>query len=152
MDIPGSRGTGGGIGTGRGSRAAAQHGGDARHQGIVHLLRADHVNVRIDPAGGQYLALAGNDFATRSDDDVHAGLGVRVTGLADTADASVFDTDIGLDDAPVIDDQRVGDDHVGRIRGAPLALSHSVTDHLAAAEFDFVAVDGAVVLDAYPQL
>ncbi len=45
-------------------------------------------------------------------DDVDAGLDVRVAGLADAGDAAVLDADVGLVDAPVVDDQRVGDDGV----------------------------------------
>jgi hypothetical protein len=55
----------------------------------------------------------------RADDDVDAGLDVRIAGLADGADAAVLDADVGLDDAPVIEDQRVGDDRVhASARGA----------------------------------
>ena len=47
-------------------------------------------------------------------DDVDARLDVGIAGLADRGDAAVLDADIGLDDAPVVDDQRVGDDGVDR--------------------------------------
>ena len=57
-------------------------------------------------------------------------------------DAAVLDADVGLDDAPVIDDQRIGDDECRRLsRGGALALAHAVADHLAAAELHFLAVD-----------
>ena len=56
--------------------------------------------------------------------------------------------DIGFDDAPMIDDQRIGDDRVDRAFGArDLALAHAVADHLAAAEFHLLAIDGEVLLD-----
>ena len=42
-----------------------------------------------------------------------ARLDVGIARLADRPDAAVLDADVGLDDAPVIDDQRVGDDRVG---------------------------------------
>ena len=80
-----------------------------------------------------------------ADDDVDTRLDVRVAGLADRGDASVPDADVGLDDAPVIDDQRVGDDRIHcafRTRG--LRLPHAVADHLAAAELHFLAVGGEV--------
>ena len=51
-------------------------------------------------------------------DDVDARLHVGVAGLADAGDAAVLDADVGLDDAPVVDDQRVGDDGVGARRRA----------------------------------
>ena len=49
---------------------------------------------------------------------VDAGLRVRVAGLADGGDAAVLQADIGLDDAPVVEDQRVGDDGVDGAAGA----------------------------------
>ena len=68
-------------------------------------------------------------------------------------DAAVLDADVGLDDAPVIDDQRVGDDGVDRALGAAaLALAHAVADHLAAAELHLLAVDGEVALDLDEEL
>ena len=130
--------------------AAAEHGGDAGHLRFFDLLRADEVNVAVDAAGGDDHAFAGDDLGARPDDDVHARLHVRIAGLADGGDAAALDADVGLDDAPVVDDGRVGDDAVaGLVRpGAvdDLALSHAVADGLAAAELDLLAVaDGSSV-------
>ena len=44
---------------------------------------------RVDAAGGQDLAFAGDDFGARADDDVDAGLDVGIAGLADAGDAAV---------------------------------------------------------------
>ena len=41
-----------------------------------------------------------------------SGLHVRIAGLADGGDAAVLDADIGLHDAPMVEDDRVGDDRV----------------------------------------
>ena len=51
---------------------------------------------------------------------VDAGLDVGVAGFADARDAPVLDADVGLDDAPVIENHGVGDDRVGDVgaRGA----------------------------------
>ena len=49
---------------------------------------------------------------------VDARLHVRVAGLADAGDAAVAQADVGLDDAGVVDDQRVGDDGVDGALGA----------------------------------
>jgi hypothetical protein len=77
-----------------------------------------------------------------------AGLDVGIAGLADRRDAAVGDADVGLDDAPMVEDQRVGDHRVdGALALAPLALPHAVADHLAAAELDLLAIDRAVGLD-----
>ncbi len=68
--------------------------------------------------------------------------------LADADDPPVLEPDIGLDDAPVIDDQRVGDHRVHSPLGARrLGLAHAVADHLAAAELDLLAIAGAIILD-----
>jgi hypothetical protein len=61
-----------------------------------------------------------------------------------------------LHDAPVVDDQRVGDHQVERaLLGFALgrrALTHAVANHLAAAEGDLVAVDGVIFLNFDDQL
>ena len=60
---------------------------------------------------------------------------------------AVLEADIGLHDAPVVEDQRVGDDGVDRaLLVGDLPLAHAVADHLAAAEFHLLAVDGEVLL------
>jgi len=106
------------------------------------------MNMRVDAAGGNDAALAGDRLRPWPDDDVDTRLDIGVAGFADAGDAAVGDADIGLDDAPMVDDHRVGDDGVDRSLGAaPLALPHAVADDLAAAELDFLAVDRAVALD-----
>src|SRR5690606_26235040 len=82
-----------------------------------------------------------------SDHDVDAGLHVRVAALADAVDATVLQADVGLHDAVVIDDQRVGDDGVHRLRPGSLTLAHTVADHLAPAELHLLAVARAVLFD-----
>ena len=151
--MPGAGRAGGGVGAGGRPGAAAEHGGDAGHQRVLHLLRADEVDVRVDAAGGGDQPLARDDFGAGADDQRHARLHVRVAGLADAGDAPVADADVGLDDAPVVQDQRVGDDGVQGAAGARgLGLAHAVADHLAAAELHLLAVDGEVALDLDPQL
>ena len=118
-DVPWARRAGGGEGARRRPRAAAQHGGDAGHQRLLDLLRADEMDMRVEAAGREDLALAGDDLRARPDDDVDIRLHVRIAGLADGGDPPVLDADIGLHDAPVIEDDRVGDDGVDR------ALAHA---------------------------
>ena len=63
-------------------------------------------------------------------------------------DPAVLDADVGLDDAPVVEDQRVGDDGVDRaLLVGDLALAHAVADHLAAAELHLLAIGGEILLD-----
>src|ERR1035437_8113593 len=151
LQVPGSGRAGGGEGAGGRARAPAQHGGDPGHQRLLNLLRADEVDVRVDAAGGDDHALAGDDLGARADDDVDARLDIRIARLADAADASVFERDVGLDDAPVIDDHRVGDHGVGAVLRHALALAHAVADDLATAELHFLAIDRMVLLDLDPQ-
>ena len=103
--------------------------------------------MRVDAPGGQDLAFTRDRLGTGTDHDVDARLHIRVACLADADDPAVLDSDVGLDHAPVVEDQRVGDHHVHDLRRRLLALPHAVSDHLAAAELDLVTVDGAVFLD-----
>ncbi|MNR13002.1 hypothetical protein D3C85_1293840 [compost metagenome] len=106
----------------------------------------------VDAAGGDDLALGGDHLGAGADRDGDAGLDVRVAGLADGGDAAVLHADVGLDDAPVVDDQRVGQHQIHALGGEHLALAHAVADHLAAAELDLLAVEGEVLLHLHPQL
>src|SRR5436190_17840377 len=143
--MPGPWRAGGGRRAGGRTGAAADHHGDAGVQCLLDLLRADEVNMAVDAAGGEDLALAGDSLRAGPDDDVDARLDVGVAGLADGGDAAVAQTDVCLDDARVVDDQRVGDDGVDGALGArDLALPHAVADHLAAAELHLLTVDGEV--------
>jgi hypothetical protein len=61
------------------------------------------MNMRIDAASGEDLPFSRDNFGTGSDDDIDTRLGIRIARLADGANATVFYTNIGFDDAPVID-------------------------------------------------
>src|SRR6185503_17601590 len=139
---------GGRVGAVRGTGAAAQHRGDTAHQRVLDLLRTDEMDVAVETAGGKDLALARDHIGTGADDDGDARLNIGIARLADRADIAFLDRDVGLDDAPVIDNQRVGDDGVGRaLLVGRLRLAHAVSDHLAAAEFYFLAIGGEILLD-----
>ena len=93
-------------------------------------------------AGGEDLAVAGEHLGARADDEVRVDAvhGVGVAGLAERDDPPVADADVGLDDAPVVEDDRAGDDQVGGALGPGRpALAHRLADHLAAAEHRLVA-------------
>ena len=74
-----------------GPGAAAEQRGDAGHQRIVDLLRADEMDVAVEAAGGEDLALAGDHVGAGADDDGHVRLDVRIAGLADRMDLAVLD-------------------------------------------------------------
>ena len=152
-DVPGAGRAGRGIGAGRRPGAAAEHTGHPGIERLLDLLRADEVDVGIEAAGGQDLALAGDRLGAGADDDVDAGLGVGIASLADAGDPAVLQADIGLYDPPVVDDERVGDDGVdGAVGATRLALAHAVADHLAAAELHLFAVGGEILLHLHDQL
>ena len=159
VHVPRARRAGGGERAVRGAGAAAEHGGDAGADGLVDLLRADEMDVRVDAAGGDDAALARDRLGAGADDHrvllLRGGVGVDradarldtgVARVADADDAAVLDADVGLDDAEErIEDEGVGDDEVERLgvgRGGRLA--HAVADDLAAAELHLVAVAGGL--------
>ena len=147
-EVEGAGCAGGGVGAGGGAGAAAEHGGEAGHHRLIDQLRADEVDVGVEAAGGEDLALAGDDLGAGADDDGDARLDVGIAGLADGRDAAVLQADVGFDDAPVIEDQRIGDDGVDRaLLVGDLRLAHAVADHLAAAELHLLAVGGEILLD-----
>ena len=148
LDVPGAGRAGGGESAGRGPGAPAQHRGDAGHEGFVDLLRANEMDVRIEAAGGEDLAFAGDHFGAGPDDDGDAGLDVRIAGFANRRDEPVLQAHIGLHDPPMVEDDGVGDDRVDRAaRVGGLRLAHAVADHLAAAELHLFAVSREVLLD-----
>src|SRR6185369_16532306 len=106
------------------------------------------MDVRVEAAGRENFSLARDHLGTRPDDDGDVGLDVGIAGLADCGDAARPDADVRFDNAPMIEDQRVGDDGVdGALPLAQLALAHAVADYLAAAEFHLLAIGRVVPLD-----
>src|SRR5580704_4939590 len=111
------------------------------------------MNVRIDGARGDDLALARDHFSGCAYHQkwIHAVLCIGISRLADFHNAAVANTDVRLDDAPVIYDQRVRD---YQIESALVALpdsggtlAHAVADDFASTESDLVAVDGEILFD-----
>ena len=144
-DVKRPRRAGGGEGAMRRPGTAAEHGGDARHQRLLDLLRADEMDVGVETPGGENLALARDHLGAGADDDGDAGLDVGIAGLADCCDAVALQADIGLHDAPVVEDQRVGDDGIDRaLLVGDLTLAHAVADHLPATKFYLFAVAGEI--------
>jgi hypothetical protein len=109
------------------------------------------VDVAVDAARCHDAPLGGNHLRGRSHDHAgtHARHDVGIPRLAHARDAAVFDADVRLHDAPVIEDQRIGDDEIEHALGrrGPGRLAHAVADHLAAAELHLVAIGREVALD-----
>ena len=117
-NMPRTGRTGGGVRTRRRAGTTAQHAGHAGIKGIFDLLRANPVNMGINPACGDDIAFTGNNLGPRADDDINTGLNIRVSGLADPGNAPPGDADIGFDNPGIIKDQRVGDHGINRTFGA----------------------------------
>ena len=152
VQMPRSRRAGGGGRAHGRSRAAAQHGGHAAHQGFLDLLRANEVDVRVDAARRDDHPFAGDDLRRPADGERDAGLDVRIARLADAENQPVFQADVGFHDAPVVEDDGIRDDGIHHLGRAALRLAHAVADHLAAAELHLFAVDRVVMLDLDEQL
>src|SRR6516162_192860 len=105
--MPGTGRAGRGKGAVRGAGAAAEHRGDATHERVLDLLRADEMDVTVETASREDLALTGDDVGAGANHDCDARLDIGITGLADRGDHAFLDRDVGLYDAPVIDDQRI---------------------------------------------
>src|SRR6185369_2245135 len=109
--------------------AAAEHRGDAGHQRLLDLLRTDEMNVGVEAAGGEDFSFARDHLGARTDDDGDIRLDVRIAGLADRGNAALLEADVGFHNAPVVDDQRVGDYGVnGALFVGDLRLAHAVAD------------------------
>src|SRR4051794_31951438 len=106
------------------------------------------MDVAVEAAGSEDLALAGDDLGAGSDDDVDVGLDIGIAGLADGGDAAAGYGDVGFDDAPMVENDGVGDDGVGgALLVGDLRLPHAVADHLAAAKLHLLAVGSEIALD-----
>ncbi len=111
------------------------------------------MDMGVDPARGEDPPLACDHFGAGADDDIDPVLNVGIARLANRRDQPVTDADIGFDDAPVIDDQRIGDDGIDRaLRLGALRLAHPVADHLAAAEFHLFAGKREIFFPLHPEL
>ena len=108
FDVPRAGRRGRREGAGRGAGAAAEHGCHAGCQRLFDLLRRDEMDVAVDAARRHNAAFATDDFGAWPDHDVDARLHVRIARLANGDDAAALQPDVGLDDAPVVEDQRVG--------------------------------------------
>ncbi len=76
------------------------------------------MNVRIDCASCENTAFACDNLRTRPDDNRHARLGIGIAGFTDARYAPIQQPDVGLVDASIIEDQRIGDDGIHRALSA----------------------------------
>ena len=107
------------------------------------------MNVAINTPRCHDIAFATDNFGARADDDVHARLGVGVARFANGYNAPAFETNIGLHNAPVVQNQGVGHHAIHRAPGLrtrtgavarSLALCHAVAYGFTAAKLHFFTV------------
>ena len=149
LHVPGTGGTGGGVGAVCRARSAADHGGHSAVQGAIHLLGRNEMNVGIQAAGRHNQSLARQRLGgsthrhPRGNAVHHAG----ISRFADAGDFPVLDADISLENSRVIHHQGIGDHQVqitGRAGGFH-RLTHAVSEGLAASEFALVSVCGIIL-------
>ena len=110
----------------------------------------------VDTPGGDDQMFAGDHLRACAHDQgrIDARHRVWIARLADLDNTPVSDTDVPFDNAPVVNNDRVGNHQIERASDASAAVSrgrtalpHTITDDFAAAEGDFIAVSGEVMFD-----
>ena len=93
--------------------------GQAGGQRLVDLRGREQVDVGVEAAGGEDLALAGDHVGAGADDQsrVDPVGDVGVAAAPDPDDPAGPDADVGADDAPVVEDHHVRDHRVQRALG-----------------------------------
>ena len=66
------------------------------------------MNVRVNAASRDDHAFAADDFSSRSNDDVHTRLCIGVASFANSSNASVFESNVRFDNAPVVQNKCIG--------------------------------------------
>ena len=107
------------------------------------------MDVGVDATGSEDLALAREDVGIDADGDGHPVGDIRVSGFADGGDEPVGDGDVCLIDAHGVQDDDVGDHHVGHavFRAQVPVLAHAGAHHLAATKHGLFAGDREVFFD-----
>src|SRR5258706_16389437 len=108
------------------------------------------MDMHVDAPGSDNIAFAGDHLGSRSDDYVYIRLHIGITGFSYGGDTPVLDPDVGLHNSPVIQNERVGDDRIGRALAAgALRLTHAIANDFPAAKLHFLAIGREVLLDLY---
>ena len=128
--------------------------GDAGRQGDGNESGTQKMDVRVDRAGRDEQAMAGDRPGPGADRQVDAVHDVRVAGPPDTHDAAVLDADVGLDDPDQrIDDDRAADHGVELALGRrAVVLAHPRAQVLRVAPQDLIGGLGQVRFDPYPEI
>src|SRR5260370_27249804 len=103
--------------------------------------------MRVDAAGCDNLALACDHFSSRSDNYRDVGLHIGIASFAYCGNMSIFNSDIGLHNSRMIENQGVGDDGIHcAVAAGTLRLTHAVANYLPTSELHLLAVGRVVLL------
>src|SRR5512146_2300854 len=139
-NVPRSWRTGGGSRTGRWPGSSAHHRGKAGIKRLFDLLRADVMNMHVDATSSDNIAFAGNHLGSRPDDKRHIGLHIGIASLADRGNTPILKPDIGFNNSPVIEYERVGDHCINcAFAAGMLRLAHAVADDFTTSELYLLA-------------
>ena len=121
--------------------ASTQHGGNSAGQSFFYLLRCYKVNVRINATCSDDHAFAADDLCAGANDDIDTRLRVGVTCFANGGNAIAFEANVGLHNAPVVNNQGIGEHAIhGAFCVGALRLRHAIANGFAATELHFFAV------------
>jgi hypothetical protein len=138
---------------GRFLEPARDQGRDAARERRRHEVRADRVDVAVDPAGRGQQAVARDRRRVRSDRQVDALADAGIAGPPDAHDPAVLDPDVGLDDPDRgVDDDGAEDDGVELGRPRVAALRQPDPQVLGVAPDRLVTYGLAVLLDPDPEV
>ena len=107
--------------------------------------------VRINGARSEDLPFAGYYFGTGAHFNIHVRLDVGITRFTNTANASVFNRNVGFNDSPVIQNKCVGNYRIRCVVTTGLTLTHAITNNFTATELYFFSVGGVVFFYFYPK-
>ena len=152
LDRPAPRSDCGSVSSVGGANASAKERRDTATQCVVGLLGRDDVYVTVDTACREDQVLARNGVGRRTRNQLgrNALHSVGVARLAQTRNATVLDTHVGLHHAlNRVDDRHVGDHQIERtlVRGDCVCQTHTVANGLATAIDRLVAIGAQVALD-----
>ena len=106
------------------------------------------MDMAVKATGGQDVPFTGDDFCSGANDDIDARLRVRIAGLANRANRTVFQSNIGFENARNIDNKGVGNDRInGAVCTRHLRLAHSITDDFSTTKFYFFSVGCKIIFN-----
>ncbi|MDT4863498.1 hypothetical protein FQZ97_982100 [compost metagenome] len=105
------------------------------------------MNVGVNAACSEDFPFSRDNIGARPYNNIYARLNIRVTGFANTRDASILNANIRFDDPPIVKYDNISNDQIRSFSGWPLPLPHTVTDNLTSPKGHFLAIDTAILFN-----